>query len=190
MLLPAQFWPQHLLLLENRMQCPLGVCVPERLLAQYRNHQHSLICKLFFSYVRGTYFAFLGGCMPSRWPAKYPHNRCICFACHFSVRGWHVFFAFACAVLAPASFIVGKSDPVPFGRMCSRGIASPMPESSIPPELYAVFQLRGWHVFCWGCSYWSGVVSMCRCKACDSASLPCALIACTNCCDKRGRRKG
>ena len=23
-----------------------------------------------------------------------------------------------------------------------------MPESSIPPELYAIFQLRGWHVFC------------------------------------------
>ena len=23
-----------------------------------------------------------------------------------------------------------------------------MPESSIPPELYAIFQLRRWHVFC------------------------------------------
>ena len=54
MRLPAQFWAQHLLLLENRMQWPLGGCTPSRLLAQYPHHQHSLICKLFFSYVGGT----------------------------------------------------------------------------------------------------------------------------------------
>ena len=52
----------------------------------------------------------------------------------------------ACAVLAPASFTVGKSDAVALGRMCFLAIASPIPASSTLPDLQTIFQLRGWHV--------------------------------------------
>ena len=55
MLLPAQFWPQHVLLLVNRMPWPLDGRAPERLLAQYPHHQHSMVCMLFFCYVGGTH---------------------------------------------------------------------------------------------------------------------------------------
>ena len=92
-----------------------------------------VFCEIF-SYLGGTYFAFLGGCMPSRWPAKYPHNRRICFACHFSARGWHVFFAIAYAVLAPASFTVGKSDPVPVDGCVPEGLLAQCRNHQYPPN--------------------------------------------------------
>ncbi len=52
----------------------------------------------------------------------------------------------ACAVLAPASFTVGKSDAVALGRMYALAIASPIPASSTLPDLHAIIHIRGWHV--------------------------------------------
>ena len=73
------------------------------------------------------------------------------------LRGWHVLtHALRIGVLlpasqrGPASSTVGNSDAVAYGRMCSRAIASPIPESSTLPELHAVTQLRGWHE--WHCT--------------------------------------
>ena len=54
MLLPVQSWPQYLLLLVSRIQCPLDGCMPSRLLAQYPPRRHSLICMLLSIYVGGT----------------------------------------------------------------------------------------------------------------------------------------
>ena len=54
MLLPAQFGNQHLLLLVNRMQWPLGLCMRSRLLAQHPHRRRSMICMLFFRCVGGT----------------------------------------------------------------------------------------------------------------------------------------
>ena len=51
----------------------------------------------------------------------------------------------ACAVLAPASFTVGKSDAVALGRMYALAIASPIPASSTLPDLHAIIHIRGWH---------------------------------------------